>query len=200
MRRHCGFTLVEVLVALVLMSMLVLVLFAGFRAGVRSWQSAQVHIERVEQGRQFVAVLNRHVSQITPVALRDTDFFVESAFRGTASTLRYVAPLSVSAGSRDYLIEIASEWQGQAGVWVRFAPYEAGLSVSEHFENTVFRQVVEDYSLSFSYFRQDPEARESGWYPIHEAELPPRLIRMELKNNQGSWPPLVFAVHVRAPQ
>ncbi len=64
MNRARGFTLLEVLVALALTGLLVVLLFSGFRIGVRSWQLAQRHIESAEEGRQLGAVFYRHFNQI----------------------------------------------------------------------------------------------------------------------------------------
>lgn len=192
MKTQRGFTLLEVLVALTLTSMLILVLFAGFRAGIRSWQAAETHIGRVEESRQFVSMLYRHMNQILPVVVAGENFFPESSFQGESERIRYVAPLSLSTGNRDYLFEIVNGWNGQEGIWARFAPFEAEAGISDMFEGVEFVQLAENMSVGFSFYEG-----EAGWQDTHAGEIPPSLVRADIVDAAGAWPQLTFTVSTR---
>lgn len=188
MSRERGFTLLEVLVALTLMSLLIVALFGGFRAGVRTWQSIQGHVERTEDPRQLSGLVYRHLAQLMPVMLRDENFRPAPAFLGEKGRLRYVAPLSMSVGDVPYLVEIVDGHNGQAGVWIRYAPVRAGAMMSEVLANADYQQMSKTLSIRFSYFH------EGQWKESLFSGEAPELIAVQLNAVDVSWPRLVVSI------
>lgn len=190
-----GFTLLEVLVALTLTGLLVATLFAGFRVGIDSWDTADRHVQRTEDSRQLVNFLSRHLSQIQPVIVMNDELFPEPALMGTASSLRYVAPLSLSTGNQPYLFELVSGYRGEPGVWVRFAPYHSSESgqvqIGAILAGAEFLQVSEGFGLEFEYFVAQEETE--GWAPEFQGgQL--KLVAVQVVDEQGRWPRLTMAV------
>lgn len=189
--RQGGFTLVEVLIALTLMGLLVVVLFSGFRVGLRSWQAVERHTARVEESRQLSGLLYRQLGQVLPILLATEGGKQEPAFVGQATRLRYIAPLSLSSGNLPYLFELDSNWQGRPGIWARFAPYRAGLTVEALLADSEYVQISEKLKLRFAYFHAE-FTRE--WVPDYlRAELP-ALVSVQLVNEDQAWPLLVLPV------
>lgn len=187
MTREKGFTLLETLVVLVLMSLLVLALFGGFRAGVSSWRVADTHVAEHETSRQLALMLRRQMRQlmVTPI-----DFFNRGStfgFTGDAQRVQYIAPLALSVGEAPYVIELSSSELGGEGVWIRYALYEEGLELADTLADVEPEQVSDSVTLTFSYFIDDewvermPEARY------------PKLIRVHFSGEQR-MPDLTFAV------
>lgn len=190
MKRQKGFTLLETLIALVLMSLLIMALFGGFRAGLRSWQAAERHVAWVEEPRQLSALLYRHLSQFVPVAVGQSNAGTVYLFSAAADSLLYVAPLAMSVGDEPYVFELVSGHNGQLGLWARFAPLIEGTPYQELLNGVEYVQVSDNVSAQFSYFFQ------GAWVDsLPEGQLP-ALVKVNLQINSGQdWPSLVFAVH-----
>lgn len=188
MKREGGFTLFEVLVALTLMSLLVVALFGGFRAGLRAWQVMDGHVARTEEPRQLSGLMYRHLSQLVPVMLRDENFRPMPAFMAERGLLRYAAPLAMSVGDVPYLVEIADGQGGKPGVWMRFAPVSKGAVVNEIFADATYQLVSKELSISFSYFH------EGEWRDALPSGQVPALISVQLKGGDVAWPRMVLPI------
>jgi len=192
--RPRGFTLVEVLIVLVLTSLITLTLFSAFRTGIKAWRTAEDHLQRVEGARQLLNVMHRHLLQAAPVILLFPDR-TEFAFSGTAYSLRYVAPLSMSAGSELYVIELFSGEGGSPGVWGSFVPYtpEGMDPASADAEASL---ISEDLRLSFLFYgATDESGEEIGWTDswIGRAAFP-QLVRISFTGGRHAMPPVVMRV------
>lgn len=195
MNRQKGFTLLETLVALVLMSLLIMALFGGFRAGIRSWQAAERHVEWVEEPRQLSALLYRHLSQFIPVAGERSFSGSMHAFVGEPERLLYVAPLAISVANQPYIFELVNGHDGQLGLWARFAPLELDKNYQESLDQAEYLQISENLSARFAYFYED------AWVDSLPEGKVPILVKVNLTiESQQEWPSLVFAVHVVGPE
>lgn len=190
MNRQKGFTLLETLIALVLMSLLIMALFGGFRAGIRSWQAAERHVEWVEEPRQLSALLYRHLSQFIPVATGQSRMGPTYAFVGEPGRLLYIAPLAMSVSDEPHVFELVSEHDGRAGLWARFAPLELDKNYQESLDQAEYLQISENLSARFAYFYED------AWVDSLPEGKVPILVKANLTlESQQEWPSLVFAVH-----
>lgn len=93
MRRTAGFSLLEVLAALVLLTLLLLGVYSGIRTATHSVRSGTVAVERLDQVRSSQQLLRRELAQ-TMVAPIGHDANGDSLFfEGQARSMRFVAPL-----------------------------------------------------------------------------------------------------------
>lgn len=189
-QRMSGFTLLETLVALVLMSLLMVALFGGFRAGIASWRVADSHIEHAEPQLLLNRMLYRHFSQLALQA--EGDFWGEQAqnlsFTGRSDSVRYVAPLALSVGNQLYSIELASGQSGHAGVWVRFAPYNAQIDMHQQLDSIEYLQVSDGLVMQLSYYLNEE------WLDVLEEGVVPQLVRVRWQDGQRRWPDSVFRI------
>jgi general secretion pathway protein J len=92
--RGAGFTLVELLLALTLMSMLMALAYGGLRAATRAADRGQTVLEdssRIRMAHQFV---RRQLNQAAPLAFaQDEENEERTVFLGTADRIRFVAPM-----------------------------------------------------------------------------------------------------------
>lgn len=189
LKQQKAFTLIETLVALTLMSLLIMVLFGGFRAGVRSWKMSESHIALTEEPRQLSALLYRHLGQIADLSVDAVSFEPLKAFTGEAERIRYAAPLAMSVGNKYYLFEMINNHEGRGGIWIRFAPFMDGWTATGMFETAQFMQISKDWSVHFTYFFEGKWLNE-----LPEGQLP-QLVAAQLTANDRQWPSMVFAIH-----
>ncbi len=97
--RARGFTLVEMLLAITLMSMLMALAYGGLRASTRATDRGQVILEessRIRMAHQFV---RKQLNQMIPLvfmeseAIKSEDGEQRTVFTGSAHKIRFVAPM-----------------------------------------------------------------------------------------------------------
>ncbi|WP_263143279.1 prepilin-type N-terminal cleavage/methylation domain-containing protein [Pseudomonas sp. RIT-PI-AD] len=196
MKSNRGFTLLEVLVALTLTGLLVVALFGGFRAGIRSWQTVERHTALVEEPRQLSAMLYRHLGQMIPAVFgTNSEGGQEAGFIGEVNRIRYVAPLAMSANGLPYIFEMVSNREGQEGVWVRFAPYQADKPSEEQLAGSDFLQVSKTLDVTFRYFGVGNDSNGiERWSDTYSSNELPRLVSFRLAGSERAWPEMIFPV------
>ncbi|HPB75408.1 MAG TPA: general secretion pathway protein GspJ [Chromatiaceae bacterium] len=107
-----GFTLVELLIAFVMVALISLLLFSGLRVGIRAWGAVESAAEINTELRLTRDFLRRILSQARPVTL-----LVEAepylVFAGNRQQVEFVAPLSEQVGIPGlYLLRLGLENTG----------------------------------------------------------------------------------------
>ncbi len=93
-RRHRGFTLLEVLMALGLLALLLGLAWASLRTAIQASRSGEALIARSEQARTVQTFLRRQLAQAMPLAYEQlADSGAERRFEGSADEVRFVAPM-----------------------------------------------------------------------------------------------------------
>jgi len=208
--RNRGFTLLEVLVAVVIMAVIMTTAFGALRLGSRSWEAGITHASGNETFRTVADLLRRQVAQVIPMTWVD-DTQQRIAFEGTAEQLRFIAPAPQQyrqAGLFEY--GIAAQRQGLAtSLVLSYAPYNPESREFQVTANQQQVQLVEGLQhVSFDYFgsstRHGSSAENRGeaprWYPrwdISSQEYPNLIrVRMEVSEGQQPWPDLYLALPV----
>lgn len=195
-----GFTLLEVLVAVTLFSLVVAVLYASYRLAVRSWESGERTQAAVAELRLAGGFFRRHAAQAFPLAISESRawrlwFEGESdrvVFLTTMPTYLgeggiYEMILEVDEGDEDKTLTVSRRLlhpdaeSGRAGVDDRPRPLAAGLESAE-----------------FDYFGVSAEDGVASWHRTwtNQQRLP-QLVRLTLTSRElGAWPAVV--VHLPA--
>jgi len=95
--KSTGFTLVELLIAFVLISLISLLLFSGLRTGIRAWEgveTAAIANADLRLARDFLLRILSQSHSVT-LMLKDEPYLV---FSGDSENLEFVAPLSEQVG------------------------------------------------------------------------------------------------------
>lgn len=196
-----GFTLIEVLGALVLLSLLLLGVYGGIRAATQSVRSGEAAIERLDQIRSAQDYLRRELAQAQAIPFAKTDSGENIYFVGDAHQMRFVAPLP------GYLGKLGPQWQQVSLVrndksddWrleVSFAILPPDGSEPKSLGQP---EVLVDHVRDggFSYRSPDTDQQPGSWdatWP--DGRSTPILVRLnlELAGNYG-WPLLQVPLRV----
>ena len=214
-----GFTLVEFLIALVLISLITTLLFAGVRLGGLSWEAAETNTERLDEMRLVREFIRRSITQAQPVTLH-SEKGESTLFWGNERMLEWVSPLpeqsglgglaifrlSVS-GEEDGARLILDRWlyhpdifEGIDGVpvWSPLEPVPIlvvkGLAAISLYGQHVLIEKLGDFAISYFGSQQGLDAESewlSGWPAGNEF---PKLLRLNIQYSTDAWADLIISL------
>lgn len=195
-----GFTLLEIMVAMVVLTLIVTTAFGALRLGERSWESGLVHSAKTENLRTVSGVLKRLVNQAIPLSWKQNTKTI-LAFDGAAETLRFIGPSPQHQGATG-LFEYTLALEPHAGAYRLMMYYRvhnpdiAGFaeqgSESEHVELATDLE-----SSNFRYFGSPDDKSPPEWHSQwnNDAEGFPLMVHAELRARaqRDQWPDLYLA-------
>lgn len=194
-RARRGFTLLEVMIALVLLSLLLAVLFAGLRLGAQSWDAGQTRVGQAADRAQVLAFLDRQLARAEPVFWHDPRGSTHLAFEGRRDAVAWVAALPAHRGGGGLaLLSLElGRIEGQSSLVLGhqlFHPDTLDPGVFE--EHEVLLEGVTE--IAIEYFGPGEGDVGSSWSDVwsDRSELP-RLIRVRIVDERSPWPDLVVA-------
>ena len=212
-----GFTLVELVIALALISLISLLLFSGLRLGTRTWEGVEAVAERTAEPRIARNFLARALTQARPTQIT-FDAEVLLVFSGDAQNLEFVAPLSEHVGTPGlYILRLSVENENQLVMtrWLLHAdvlegsgdipewePFDGAGGPSETgpldddlaegaFGSTLLLDGVEQ--LEISYFGAQEAQEDPDWYEDWlDQPLMPLAVRVHLTTPGLPWPDMLI--------
>ena len=198
-RASRGFTLIEVLLATVLLAAGLGIAFATLTAATRTVQRGEAMAARGERERAVLGFLRSRLTGTRPVAFAsDPVNALPQRFMGTPGRMRFVADLPDYLGrGGPYLHDFTIEDDGEhVRVVLSLSMVQAGLTVEE--DTPVRPEVLVEglQSASFRYRALDGEGGVGPWQDEWEThEQLPLLVEVRLVDADGrAWPPLVVAL------
>ena len=205
-RRLRGFTLVEVLVAMVLLSLLMLALTGALRAMGQTEERVEQRVAAADDYRAAVNLLNDVLGQVSARRFPSQQAGTPPQmpfFQATPDALAWVGvmPARYGLGGRHYLRLAVEPGEGGSGQLVlRYAPWTGapGFSAWPQAQAQVLAAPVQALSLRY----QEPASGGWGsvWPPpgLPVNALPPSLlpsaVALQVDGAAPAWPPLVVAV------
>ncbi|WP_375056549.1 prepilin-type N-terminal cleavage/methylation domain-containing protein [Zobellella sp. DQSA1] len=98
MKRQQGFTLLELVVALTLLTLLSGLMFGGFRLAGRAWETVDRHNDRLSEQVQLQLFLRNLLAQAQPREIWDIRQTRLLSFQGGEDSLLFLAPLPHKGG------------------------------------------------------------------------------------------------------
>jgi general secretion pathway protein J len=202
--RLAGFTLIEALIGIVVLSVMFSLLMSALFAMTKSARGGEHRIQHADSARLVMDFLRRHLEQATPLTER-VERESYALFFGEREAMRFVGhlPAHRGGGGLQYLhLTVEAAAAGHVLVlYHRSARVETPLSSStlpDEWQRTVLLEGVD--RIRFSYFGGDDDETRPGWsdaWPGAQDSLP-ALVKVELEYADGrSWPPLVVAVRTQ---
>lgn len=204
MKRAAGFTLLEVLAALVLLALLLVGVYSGIRTATHSVRSGTAAIERLDQIRSAQQFLRRELAQSLAQPIGHTDQGEPIFFVGTAHEMRYVAPLPGYLGKlgpqlqRLQLVDDGHEGLRLELSLVLLPP--DGKPPQPLGEPQVLLDHIRDGG--FNYRGIDARGAAVPWAPTWaDGRLLPQLVSITLRSRDGAdWPQLNVPLRVNPVQ
>ena len=198
-RRAGGFTLVELLVALVLLGFISVLMLGGLRFGARAWEAGEARTQRVADVQVAQRFLRRQISAARPLVARQDGRAAATGFEGDGAQLRLIAPLPahLALGGLYRVSLFVDEQDGRDRLmlaWQLYQSEEDDVGLAEGQESVLVDDVLE---VEFGYLRVDAEDGDAEWVDRWEGEAGlPALVRVEVTFDDDDgryWPPLIVA-------
>lgn len=191
--RRRAFTLLELLIAMVLASLLAVLTYSGLQLGLRSWEVSERRQQALESRFLTSALLRRLLESPQQVLVRDTEGELQMAYRGQADGVIFIARLpQVDNSPQLYWLQLAQtqtedgpnprSWQ----LLLRYLPYDgygdvdwqllgATLDMDAQ-QEVLLSELIEP--LQFAFLEQRT-GREPDWQPQWQRhEQLPGLLRV----------------------
>ena len=204
--RARGFTLIELMLALVLMAGIASILYGSLALAARSWDGGEAKADQVSDMRSTLAYLRTQLAEQYPQRMWKTPE-VQLLFAGEREELRYAAVLPERvAGGGVYYFRLAVVRAGDKTQLVqeRMIPDTTALQEPD-FRDAERSVLAEDISeLKIAYFGRDANAAEldaPSWRDRwDDRQRLPLLVRVDVKPVKGvAWPTLLVEPR-RAPE
>ena len=188
--RHKGFTLIEVVIALTLLSLMMLATLTAMR----TLGDSQVRIiqisNQVDESRVVSALLRNLISQTTPVVrVREGEGY-GAYFKGSPRELIWVTPMNGYQGPGGLHVMRLAVSDTQS-LTLQFNPYEGPYTNPEwpEVEPATLLQNVEYLELSYRF------ATNSDWLPEWDwSQSTPTHVRVSIAQAGKRWPDLTLVL------
>lgn len=190
-----GFTLIEVLLAMTLLSVMMTLLFVSLKICAESWEKGEKKIFEVGETAGVVNFFQRHLVMAKPLW---NDFTKEErifSFQGDGQSLQFVSSFPASAGRAGlqlFTVRLLNENRENV-LKVTIEPFYPVADGDEWLteEETLIRHVAR---FSVAYFGQEAGENESRWLDqwLQRDQLP-KLVKINIGLENGIfWPEMVF--------
>lgn len=202
-QREQGFTLIEVLIGMVLLSIMMMLIFSVLRTGARSWEAGE---KRATQSSQLLIVANFLRTRLTETRALFDDFSEDErlfAFQGTEDQLRMVSALPASSGRGGLrLFTLAEAKDGrQKNLSIALKRFYPSFDEAEEaIEDVVVIENIETFELS--YFGIDNPGDDPDWRKDwEEKQTLPFMVKIEIQlKDQKPWPAIIVAPKIMPTQ
>ena len=184
------------MVGITIFSLVIMVLYAGYRLAIRSWESGERTHVSVSELRLAGSFIRRHVAQAFPLAISKNNAW-RLWFQGDTQRLVFVTsmPAHLGQGGMYEMTLAVAEQDDGASLMVSRRLLHPDSESGEPGVDDQPRPLVEDLeSAEFAFFGvagdDGPETWQASW---QDRQRLPRLVRVRLRSRLASdWPEMVI--------
>jgi general secretion pathway protein J len=202
--RAAGFTLVELLLAITLMSIMLGLTYTGLRAATRSTERGEVLLAAGAELRATHQFVRRQLNQMLPLpfAISEDSDETRIVFEGNSAFIRFVAPMPGylgSGGPQVQLIELVNGYDGGTNIQFSHALLQ-GFEEDRLFDRDPVVLLEGAESAGFEFLGMDEDGVLTGWTSNwDQPDVLPVAVRLDLDLREDLnllWPDLVAGVKI----
>ena len=198
-RGQAGFTLLEIMVAMIVLSLIVTTAFGSLRMGERSWEAAHARTTETETLRAVAGVLQRQFNQVLALVWTE-DKEKTLAFVGNRERMRFIGPSPQHHGATglfEYTLAVESDNDGSRLV-LYFQLHDPDIDGFQPQLGDRQRVLLVDdvKAAGFAYFGAPVADDPPQWYTQwnSDAEAFPQLVQARIDTARGPWPELMLVL------
>jgi len=196
MSKDVGFTLIEVLIGMSLLSIMMLLIFSSLRISVRNWDAGEERILEVSETASVQNFFQRYLTAVKPLQDDFSEDETKFSFQGDNSSLSFVASLPASAGRQGLQVFTLKlkKYAEDEDLVVSIVPFFP-LADGEEWQNeeVTLAEKISVFKLSYFGILEEDESEDSLWHDewLEQNKLP-SLVRVEIEFENGMlWPELI---------
>ncbi len=198
-----GFTLIEIMVAMVILSMIMLLLFSSLFTANKYWKIGENRIEKNDEVRLVSSFIRKQISQTVPMLWID-DNKRKLLFEGKHNELFFTSTLPSHRGGGGIhsltLKVIQIDNKNQLGMTYSLLipdviPFSGNADDDEQFV-TIANDID---SIHLSYFGKEENDENPGWFDVWKNDnFLPQLVRIQISSHGETtvWP--VIEIPIKA--
>jgi general secretion pathway protein J len=199
--REAGFTLVEVLVALALFSLLATLLFNNIRFGLKAWQIGSSQSELLARSTAAQDALRRLIGNAYPMSMASGGNDPSIDFEGTHETMTFLedAPVVTGGAGRFRFRLFPERKQDQTDLVISSTPELANPQEASMTTSSVLVSNIDQ--VDFSYSRGGASSQTKWSNSWSKQGGLPMLVRVRVAFRSGDtrlWPDLLIAPRIAA--
>lgn len=195
-----GFTLPEMLLALLLFSLVLLMLYGSlFQAG-NYWRMSEVQLRKNDDKRFILSVVRKRIEQALPI-IQEQVGSTRILFRGGNHSLEFVSTLpSYDTDNGLYFLKLEIQ-EGELVLKYLALARRRNMFAEDIFAEAEHIRLVQDVDQVYlEYFGRHRPDTEPAWRDAWDNEYwLPQLLRIRFDtNSHHPWPPLVVSIRAQA--
>ena len=194
--RTGGFTLLEVLIATTLLSIMMVLLMGSLRLGARTWDRGEEQIDRTSQMLVVGSFFRRHLTTAIPWRSPEAQP-PEPVFAGSRNAIEYVGllPAQIKTGLYRFRFFVDAR-RGQTALKLAVRALDVS-GEAEKIDDLEVLADVEEVRFAFLAPRRPGEA--PAWVEEWSEESMPEAISIRVRmRGQEPWPAIVVAPRIEA--
>ena len=197
---EAGFSLVELLVAITLLSLLSGILMGSLHFGLKAWERGTAHSDQVGNSMVAQQFLRRALEDAYPFFSSGDPSRRRVEFAGSADSVSFLAPATAAlgGGGRSRITLSVRRQEGRADLMVRAEPELGGQAPA----SGGTRLVANVESVELAYFGKSRSDKAPAWHNRWAEEIAlPQLVRVGVRFPAGdarTWPDLVVPPRIGA--
>ena len=186
-----GFTLIEVIVTLTVLSFILLIIFGAFRLGLSAWERGESIKEEYQKVRIITQLISQQIKSIVPYKIKtqkaEGNYL---AFEGKAHSLKFVSALPIKAKQPEGFVYAIYEFKEGGSEGGRLVLYEQRVLNKDFFSEEPKEELAVSLlegisNVRFEYYQEaDPvKNRKEEWieeWNVKEEKELPRALRMTI--------------------
>ena len=186
-----GFTLVELLVTMALLSMLMLGMASALRTMAQTEERVDARLARADELRVATGFLHTVLGRVSArrIAVVPKEGASPYLFAGAADAVAWVGimPARQGAGGRTFFRLALEPLQDGPALVIRFMPWTDRADFPDWSQADSRILVRDAVSLALSY--EDARQRAPAWVPVWtRTDSLPERVRIDLQTSAGPWP------------
>ena len=194
-----GFTLIEVLIALTLLSIMVILLFTSLKICADSWEKGENKINTVNEIAVVYNFFQHHLTTAKPLFNNTATGEKSFSFQGKSQSMQFVSAFPASAGKLGmqlFSVNLLEE-DNEQSINVALVPF-ISLTVDKEPSKDEVTLIEHVSEFKLSYFGSEDGITEGSWSEewVDKAILP-NLVKINILLTNGYfWPEMIFDLKV----